>query len=72
MNDIRIFDSPEFGEVRTVMIDGEPWFVGNDCAKALGFKDPYSGVRKNVDEEDKLTCPVGSGAEMRNIRAEQG
>lgn len=67
MNDIRIFDNPEFGEVRTVMIDGEPWFVGNDCAKALGFKDPYSGVRKNVDEEDKLTCPVGSGAEMRNM-----
>lgn len=67
MNDIQIFNNPEFGEIRTVTIDGEPWFVGNDCAKALGFKDPYSGIRKNVDEEDKHTCPVGSGAEQRNM-----
>lgn len=67
MNDITIFNNPEFGDVRTIMIDGEPWFVGNDCAKALGYKDAYSGVRKNVDDEDKLTCPVGSGAEMRNM-----
>lgn len=67
MEKIQIFQNPEFGEIRTIMINGEPWFVGNDCAKALGFKDPYSGVRKNVDDEDKQTCPVGSGAEMRNM-----
>jgi len=67
MNSIQIFSNPDFGEIRTVVIDGEPWFAGNDCAKALGFKDPYSGVRKNVDEEDKQTCPMGSGAEMRNM-----
>lgn len=67
MDNIQIFNNPDFGEIRTIMIGNEPWFVGNDCAKALGFKDPYSGVRKNVDEEDKQTCPVGSGAEMRNM-----
>lgn len=67
MENIQIFNNPEFGDIRAITINGEPWFVGNDCAKALGFKDPYSGIRKNVDEEDKQTCPVGSGAEMRNM-----
>ena len=60
MNDIQIFNNPEFGEIRTVMIDGEPWFVGKDVCRALGYADTYSGVRKNVDAEDKRGCPVGS------------
>ena len=41
MNEIKIFNNPEFGNVRTVLIDGEPWFVGNDISKALGYKDLY-------------------------------
>lgn len=74
MNDIRIFDSPEFGEVRTVMIDGEPWFVGNDCAKALGYKNLYNGVNKNVDDEDKRVSPVEStsGIQQTTIINESG
>ena len=60
MNEIQIFNSPEFGEIRTVMINGEPWFVGKDVCRALGYADTYSGVRKNVDAEDKRGCPVGS------------
>ena len=38
MNDIQVFNSPEFGEIRTVEIDGKPYFVGADVAKALGYK----------------------------------
>lgn len=60
MNEIQIFNNPEFGEIRTVMIEGEPWFVGKDVCRALGYADTYSGVRKNVDAEDKRGCPVGS------------
>lgn len=52
MNEIQIFKNPEFGEVRTIMIDGEPWFVGNDCAKALGYQKPDQAIRTNVDKED--------------------
>lgn len=37
MANIQIFNNPEFGEIRTVIIDGEPWFVGNDIGKALGM-----------------------------------
>lgn len=61
-NEIQIFNNPEFGNVRTIMIDGEPWFVGNDCARALGYKNLYNGVSKNVDEDDRRVSPVGSAS----------
>lgn len=61
-NEMQIFNNPEFGEIRTVVIDGEPWFVGNDVAGILKYKDKYSALRKNVDEEDKRLCPVGSAS----------
>lgn len=67
MNEVKIFNNEEFGEVRTVIIDGEVWFVSNDIANALGYKDPYSAARKNVDDDDKTVCPIGSGAEMRKM-----
>lgn len=60
MNEIQIFNNPDFGEVRTAMIDGEPWFVGNDCARALGYKNLYNGVVKNTDSEDRRLSPIGS------------
>lgn len=74
MNDIQIFNNPEFGEVRTVVIEGEPWFVGNDIGKALGYADPHSGIRKNVDIEDKRVCPVGtpSGTQNTTVINESG
>lgn len=52
MNDIQIFNSPEFGEIRTVVINGEPWFVGRDVAVALGYAKPQNAVRDNVEEDD--------------------
>ena len=55
MNDLRIFDSPEFGQVRTMMIDGEPWFVGKDVAGILEYQNSPKAIRDHVDEEDKLT-----------------
>lgn len=74
MNDIQIFNNPEFGEIRTVVIDGEPWFVGSDIGKALGYADPRSGVRKNVDVEDKRVCPVDtpSGIQQTTVINESG
>lgn len=52
LNEIKIFNNSEFGEIRTVTIDGEPWFVGVDIAKALGYKKPTDAVNNNVDEGD--------------------
>lgn len=54
MNEIQIFNNPEFGEIRTVTIDGEAWFAGKDVAVALGYSKPTQAIHNNVDEEDSL------------------
>ena len=53
MNDLTTFSNPEFGQVRTVEIDGTPWLVGKDVAVALGYKNPQRAIRDHVDAEDK-------------------
>lgn len=53
MNDLQIFSNPEFGQVRTVEIDGQPWLVGKDVAVALGYKNPRDAITRHVDAEDK-------------------
>ena len=68
MNEIQIFNSPEFGEIRTVIIEGEPWFVGRDVANALGYAKPQNAVRNNVDEEDaRIEGILTNGGEQRTI-----
>ena len=54
MNDIQIFNNPDFGDIRTVIIDGEPWFVGRDLATVLGYAKPETAIRNNVDKGDTL------------------
>ncbi len=51
-NEMQIFNNPEFGEIRTVVIDGEPWFVGRDIALRLGYAKPQNALKDNVDEGD--------------------
>lgn len=53
MNELQIFNNEEFGEIRTVTIDNEPWFVGKDVAEALGYAEPRSTVSKKVEECDR-------------------
>lgn len=63
MNELKIFDNEEFGAIRTVIVAGEPWFVGKDVAEALGYVKPTDAVRKRVDSEDrgisKMETPSG-------------
>ena len=54
MNELKIFQNEEFGEVRTVTIDGEPWFVGKDVASALGYKNTKDALATHVEECDKI------------------
>ena len=53
MQELQIFKNEEFGEVRTVTIDNEPWFVGKDIAEALGYSDTNKAVAMHVENEDK-------------------
>lgn len=53
MNDMKIFNNPDFGDIRTVERDGEPWFVGKDIARALGYSNPSKAIHTHVGTEDK-------------------
>lgn len=53
MNELQIFNNEEFGEIRTVEIDGKIYFVGKDVANALGYSNPQKALHDHVDEEDK-------------------
>ena len=53
MNELQIFESPEFGQVRTVVIENEPWFVGKDVANILGYANTKDAISSHVEEDDK-------------------
>lgn len=54
MNELQIFNNPEFGEIRIIEMDGEPWFVGKDVAEILGYANSSKALSDHVDAEDKL------------------
>ncbi|SFS08770.1 phage antirepressor KilAC domain-containing protein [Anaeromicropila populeti] len=53
MSELQIFNNAEFGSIRTLMINDEPYFVGKDVAEILGYTNPQKAVRDHIDEEDK-------------------
>lgn len=53
MNELKIFDNAEFGSIRTLEVNGEPYFVGKDVAEVLGYTNPRKAIIDHVDEEDK-------------------
>lgn len=63
MNEIFNFHGQE---VRTVMFDDEPWFVGKDIAEILGYVNSRDALAKHVDEDDKLTSQIATAGQMRN------
>ena len=54
MNELKIFKNEEFGSIRTVEIEGTPWFVGKDITDVLGYTNPSKALSDHVDDEDKL------------------
>lgn len=55
MNELKVFENPTFGQVRTIEIDNEPWFVGKDVAEALGYSNTRDALDRHVEKEDKNT-----------------
>lgn len=55
---IKIFNNAEFGEIRVMLIDDDPWFVGKDIAAALGYKDTVNALKAHVDEQDKAVWRI--------------
>ena len=67
MNELRTFKNDEFGEVRTLVVDGEPYFVGKDVARILGYKKPENAIAAHVDDEDKTTTLIqGTGSNYKS------
>ena len=52
MNELQVFKNAEFGSIRTLLINGEPYFVGKDVAEILGYERPTKAVSDHVDPED--------------------
>lgn len=67
MNELQIFNSEEFGDIRTVTINNEPWFVGKDVAEALGYSEPRSAVSKKIDEADRGVAEMETPSGKQNM-----
>ena len=71
---LKVFEHKQFGKVRTITLDGEPWMVGNDIAVALGYSNPRDALVKHVDNEDKgvAKCDTLGGRQNLTIINESG
>ena len=67
MNELRIFNNADFGDIRTVEQDGGIWFVGKDVAEALGYSNPSNAVISHVDDEDKLRTQIKYAGQNREV-----
>ena len=66
-NELQVFENPEFGTVRTIIKDGEPYFVGKDIASILGYTAERNAIAAHVDEEDKLTHRFSASGQNREM-----
>ena len=67
MDQLEIFKNREFGEIRTVTVEGEPWFVAKDIAEILQYTNTQKAIRDHVDEEDKLTERIVLSGQNREV-----
>lgn len=74
MNELQIYNNEEFGDIRTVTINNEPWFVGKDVAEALGYSNPRKAIGDHVHEDDKgvTKCDTLGGRQDLVIINESG
>lgn len=67
MNELQIFKNAEFGEVRVVEHEGQPWFVASDVAKALGYEKPNNAVNEHCKKVNKFSYPNSGQLQPYNI-----
>ena len=74
MNELKIFSNEDIGEVRTIEIDGEPWFIGKDVTDILGYTNSRKAIGDHVDDEDKgvTKCDTLGGVQEMAIINESG
>ena len=67
MNELQIFNSEEFGDIRTVTIENEPWLVGKDVATALGYSNASKAVSSHVGEDDRILKVLEADSQNGNV-----
>lgn len=67
MDEIKIFENAEFGSVRTLEVNGEPYFVGKDVADILGYQNGSRDINRHVDTEDRTDVAIHDGSQNRNM-----
>lgn len=67
MNEVMTFSNEEFGTIRTLSINNEPWFVGKDVAEKLGYKEPRSAVSKKVENDDRGVAEMDTPSGKQNM-----
>lgn len=65
---VQVFENEEFGKIRAVEINGEPYFVGKDVASVLGYSDTDKAIREHVDDDDKKTYPAKMAGQIRHVK----
>ncbi len=65
MNELQIFKNEEFGEIRTIEVNNQPWFVGKDVADILGYRNGSRDINNHVEEEDRLKYQIGTAGQLR-------
>lgn len=68
-NTIAVYENSEFGQIRTLIIHGEPWFVGKDVAEILGYSNTRDAIARHVDDEDKADVVFHDGSQNRKFSA---
>lgn len=58
MNELQIFQNKEFGNVRVIEINGDPWFVGKDVAESLKYNEPHKAITRHIEPEDRMKHPI--------------
>ncbi|MFQ4187138.1 toxin Bro [Clostridioides difficile] len=73
-NNLQVFKNSDFGEIRVIELNGDPWFVGKDVAETLGYKDTSDALKRHVDDEDKGVgeIPTPGGNQNMKIINESG
>lgn len=67
MRDLQVYQNEEFGSVRTIVIEDEPWFVAKDITDRLGYSNGRDAVKQHVDDEDKSTVVIYDGSQNRTV-----
>ena len=67
MNELQIFENKEFGKIRSLEINNEPYFIGKDIAEILGYERADNAIRNHVDEDDKLMHQISASGQSRNM-----